>query len=245
MNFRCNQLICEAAKHVLLYYYCNYGPSLLSSYLSNNGLLILSRYPITSSDYISFNNCISYDTIIEKGCNYIKINVFPNLDINIFNSHLQSSYKQVDPECENIRKCQLYKLKQFINSKCNPKTDAVICGGDFNINSKNSNEYSLLNNILSPLTDSLKDSNDTTIKVAYNIDGTEATQISPVCNKCHPLLSQYLIEDQRLDYIYYNHNNNRLKYKTSKILPLRINRSDLDFNKISDHDAIYTEFTYK
>ena len=80
---------------------------------------------------------------------------------------------------------------------------------------------------------------------ADNIDGTESTQISPVCNKCHPLLSQYLIEDQRLDYIYYNHNNNRLKYKTSKILPLRINRSDLDFNKISDHDAIYTEFTYK
>ena len=244
LNFRCNTLITEARRHGLLYHYCNYGPAILSRYLSNNGLLILSRYPITASDCIAFNNCASYDTIIEKGCNYIKVNVFHNLAVHIFNTHLQSSYHKIDPVCENIRQLQLEQIKAFINSKCNLETDAVICGGDFNINSLNQKEYNLLNNVIAPLRDTLDGSYKTTINVPYDKNGYEDNQICTVCKKCNPLLNNISIEPQRLDYIFYNKNNNRLKYKSSKILPLKINRNDIEFLNLSDHAGICSEFTY-
>ena len=230
--------------HYLHYHYCNYGPSILSRYLSNNGLLILSRYPITSSDCVAFDKCASYDTIIEKGCNYIKVNVFPNIPIHIFNTHLQSSYKRIDPICEEVRLCQLRQLQKFIRSKCDIEKDAIICGGDFNINSKNSREYTLLNELLNPLTDTLEHSDETTIKVAYNVNGYEDNSMCTVCKKCLSNINNNLIEDQRLDYIYYNKKNSKLKYVDSKILPLGINRKDIDFTSLSDHSGLYVEFKY-
>jgi endonuclease/exonuclease/phosphatase family metal-dependent hydrolase len=244
LNFRCNTLITEARRHGLFYHYCNYGPAIFSRYLSNNGLLILSKYPITASDCIAFNNCVSYDTIIEKGCNYIRVNLFPNLDIHVFNSHLQSSYQKVDKICENIRAQQLVQIKDFIKSKCNMEKDAIICGGDFNINSFNIGEYKQLNNTLSPLIDTLLGSTESTINIPYDSQGLEDNQVCTVCKKCLPQLKHMDIEPQRLDYIYYNENHSRLKYKSSKILPLKINRPDLEFLNLSDHAALASEFSY-
>ena len=76
LNFRCNNLIEEGFKCGLRYHYYSNGPSILSRFLSNNGLLILSKYPISSSDCMPYSKCASYDTIIEKGCDYIKIDLF-------------------------------------------------------------------------------------------------------------------------------------------------------------------------
>ncbi len=244
LNFRCNHLITEASRHGLRYHYCNHGPSILSRYLSNNGLLILSRYPIESSDCVAFDQCASYDTIIEKGCNYIKVNVFPNLPVHIFNTHLQSSYQKNDRICENVRRCQLKQLEKFMKSKCDLHHDAIICGGDFNINSRNTTEYKLLNKILNPLTDILEGSDESSIRIAYDEKGNENNQICTVCKKCQVNIKNGLTEDQRLDYIFYNKNNTRLKYKHSKILPLRINRPDIDFTSLSDHSGLYAEFQY-
>jgi len=243
LNFRCNHIITEAAKQGLHYHYCNYGPSILSRYLSNNGLLILSRYPITSSDCVAFEKCASYDTIIEKGCNYIKIQDSSDYPIHIFNTHLQSSYQKVDPVCEQIRSCQLQQLQTFMKSKCNLKKDAVICGGDFNINSFNKKEYGHLMSVLEHLKDPLEKSDDFTIIVPYDKDSKEDNSFCTVCKKCLTL-DTCSLDKQRLDYIFYNHNNSKLKYKTGKILPLRINRSDIGFVSLSDHSGIYVEFTY-
>ena len=71
---------------------------MFSKHLANNALLILSRFPIISNDYISFSKYGGYDGIIEKGCNYCKIQVGINTNIHLFNTHL----------------CKLY----YINSSC-------------------------------------------------------------------------------------------------------------------------------
>ena len=52
------------------------------------------------------------------------------------------------------------------------------------------------------------------------------------------------VESQRLDYIYYNKNNSRLKYISSKVLPLKINREDIGFTHLSDHAGLCSEFSY-
>ena len=95
-----------------------------------------------------------------------------------------------------------------------------------------------------------------TIQVPYDKDGREDNQFCTVCKNCLASISlgkdgrlvtpdgPISIEDQRLDYIYYNENHHRLKYKTSKVLPLKLNRDDVDFISISDHAGVYTEFTF-
>ena len=65
-----------------------------------------------------------------------------------------------------------------------------------------------------------------------------------VCKKCLSNINNNLIEDQRLDYIYYNKKNSKLKYVDGKILPLGINRKDIDFTSLSDHSGLYVEFKY-
>lgn len=243
LNFRCNDLINNAAKQGLTYHYCSYGPSILSRYLSNNGLLILSRFPIISSDYISFHNCRSYDTIIEKGCNYIKIQGSSGFPIHIFNTHLQSSYQKIDPICGQIRQCQLKQLVEFINVKCDLEKDAVICGGDFNINSFDKLEYNYLTSVLKDFTDPFENSDQHTILVPYDLEDKEDNSFCTVCQKCLKSATCKL-DKQRLDYLFYNHKNKKIKYKTGKILPFEIKTSEVDFTNLSDHFGLYVEFTY-
>ncbi len=118
--------------------------------------------------------------------------------------------------------------------------DKLIKRADDHFNKK---EYGYLMSVLEHLKDPLEKSDEFTIQVPYDKEGKEDNSFCTVCKKCLTLDTCQL-DKQRLDYIFYNPNNSKLKYKTSKILPLNINRQDIDFVSLSDHAGIYVEFTY-
>ena len=241
-NFRCNYIINEGYKLGLQYHYYHLGPSFISKYCLSNGLLILSRFPIISTDCVSFSNSKSYDNFIEKGCIYTKIKISPYIpDVHIFNSHLQSSYNK-NIIWENIRHTQLKELNTFIKSKCDIINDIIFAGGDFNINHFDK-EYNKLSKILEPLTDiyNLDKKASHTILLPYTKQNTEDSTICMLCKQCK-LPKEYHLEKQKLDYIFYQKNNNHIKLISKNILPNYVKNTKYKFNRLSDHFAIKAEF---
>lgn len=113
--------------------------SLSSIKLLNSGLVILSKYPITSAKFYPFvnSNIMTTDYLCEKGTLIanIKIN---NKTVQIINLHLQSShYKPYDL----VAIKQFSEIKKYIDYKKN-----YIIGGDFNVDQ---DDFTNLTNIKS------------------------------------------------------------------------------------------------
>jgi endonuclease/exonuclease/phosphatase family metal-dependent hydrolase len=107
-----------------------------------NGLVILSKYPITSYKSIHFKNYNSwtYDSLINKGFIVANINI-DGTDICLINTHLQSAdYERYD----KIVILQMKEIFNYINARPNMK---YIIGGDFNIDIKDINKIYTNNNI--------------------------------------------------------------------------------------------------
>jgi len=240
-NFRCSDIIREAIYQGLPYHVCTYGPSVLSRQVSNNGLLILSRYPIIEKGSLSYNESATYDSVIEKGAIYAKIMIQPNIFIYVINTHLQSSYLRTDINAMKIREKQLIQLESWISEK---KMDNLICGGDFNIDS-HSSELHILQKYMNNMNDSICGSinNDFTIEVPYNLDNKEETSICTVCHKCnHNIKPNITLNKQRVDYLFYSPS---FQVLDRRILPMNISNPEFPFTRLSDHKAVYTHFIIK
>ena len=94
------------------------GGSLLK--LVDSGLSVFSKFYIEFVDFVRFNNLTSVDRLSDKGFLVFKIN-----DIYIVNTHLQSTYRNVDP---HIAKNQLSNIINYCD-----QFDRVLICGDFNI----------------------------------------------------------------------------------------------------------------
>ena len=240
-NFRCSDIIREAVYQGLPYHVCTYGPSVLSRQFSNNGLLILSRYPIIKKNSISYTESSTYDSVIEKGAIYAKIMIQPTKFINVINTHLQSSYSKTDLNAMKIREKQLIQLTSWIHEQ-NIKQN-LICGGDFNIDSYSS-EINILKKHIHNMIDSLETStqNDFTIEVPYKNDN-EKTSFCTVCHKCKKSVDPDIsFEKQRVDYLFYTPSSFEVLDK--RILPMHISDPTFPFYQLSDHKALYTHFNF-
>lgn len=240
MNFRSDLIIKNAKKYGLEYSYYSLGPTFLSQYCLSNGLLVISRYPIIETDSIGFTQSSSYDNFIEKGCIYTKVKINDiHQPIHIFNTHLQSSYDKT-PKWEQIRSKQLIELKEFLSKKCNLSKDSVIIGGDFNIDFK-TKEGDILIETLKPLKDTFKSGDiNNTITIPYDENYIEDTRCCLICKKCK-VPNNYILENQRLDYIFYSSRSN-FKLKKYQILPYYTKSKKLLYKKLSDHNAVSTVF---
>lgn len=52
----------------------------------DGGLLVLSRYPILDAEFVPFRISGLLDTLIDKGCMYVKININGSI-INVIELH--------------------------------------------------------------------------------------------------------------------------------------------------------------
>jgi len=66
-------------------------PSLFSSYVTDGGLLILSRFPILEVEFRPFDYGVLADAISYKGVLYAKIEVDGRL-LHLFTTHTQATY---------------------------------------------------------------------------------------------------------------------------------------------------------
>ena len=141
-NDRKHKMIREGAKVGLKYYLSTKAPSFFSKYITDSGLLILSRYEIVENDSYNYYINISGDAPSSKGILYAKIKINDKY-LFLFNTHTQASY--YDESSKNInstiqvRTAQTEELINYVYNKLLniPKEQVnkgcVLIVGDFNI----------------------------------------------------------------------------------------------------------------
>ena len=141
-NDRKHRMIREGAKEGLKYYVSSKAPSFFSKYISDSGLLILSRYEIVEKDCYDYFLNVSGDSVSNKGVLYAKIKI-NNRYLILFNIHLQSTY--FDESLSNInctvqvRTKQTEELVNYVYNKLltipqnEVQNGCVLIVGDFNI----------------------------------------------------------------------------------------------------------------
>ena len=126
----------------LKYYASPRVPSFFSKYLTDSGLLILSRYKIIENEFYEYFINVSGDAPSNKGILYTKIKINNNY-LFLFNTHLQSTYydesqKKIDCTIQ-VRAAQTEELINYIYNKLliiprnEIKNGCMIIAGDFNI----------------------------------------------------------------------------------------------------------------
>jgi sphingomyelin phosphodiesterase len=96
----------------------------------DGGVIIVSKYPIEAEDQRLFGSlCKGDDCLADKGVLYARIKK------QGYRYHLFASHTQADPSPEDaaIRRRQFNIIKTFIDSKQIPANEAVIIGGDLNV----------------------------------------------------------------------------------------------------------------
>lgn len=105
----------------------------------NNGLWILSKYPITDHEFHKFNIGSGFDYFAQKGILFADINLFGKI-IQVFNTHLNSG------DCQPTRDVQYDEMKEFIDKFKN--NNIQIIAGDFNTKkSEKTNYFKMLRSI--------------------------------------------------------------------------------------------------
>lgn len=118
--------------------------------LVDGGLSIVSRYPITDSDFQVYSAFVgrSIDAIVAKGVLYALINIVEtdgeasfNTHVHVFTTHLQASGGRRGSPWQTVRELQLHQLEKFIQSKVSGERRGkfpIILAGDFNIDGRTS-----------------------------------------------------------------------------------------------------------
>jgi len=96
----------------------------------DSGVVILSRYPIVNvADYI-YPDCSGTDCMADKGIIYAEI-IKHGKAYHIANTHTASFDTD---EARALRQVQFQQMRNLVNAQQAPAFDAVLFGGDFNVN---------------------------------------------------------------------------------------------------------------
>jgi endonuclease/exonuclease/phosphatase family metal-dependent hydrolase len=142
MNNRKDIIIRAATKNGFFYYVEDKEPGFFSKYISDGGLLIISRFPIVKYSLHPFKYGVISDAIAQKAVIYAKILV-GNSFVHIFNTHTQASYNNEIYDLFLIsyqtRMDQLKQAAEFIkdvmDKEYSKESDIALFCGDLNVDS--------------------------------------------------------------------------------------------------------------
>ena len=110
-------------------YYAQPPTSLKYCVGEHTGLLVISKYPIVYQDHLKYEQLNFTCNMTNKGLQYIKI-IRNNLEYNIINTHLQSSFNKCGLMYQNTSENQLNQILNYINEK---NIEKCIILGDLNL----------------------------------------------------------------------------------------------------------------
>lgn len=96
----------------------------------NGGVAIVSRYPITQADYFVYPDCTGTDCFADKGFVYAEM-LKAGEAYHLMATHAASFDTDA---ARQLRQVQFTQMRQFIESRQVPAFEAVLYGGDFNVN---------------------------------------------------------------------------------------------------------------
>ena len=110
-------------------YYAQPPTSLKYCVGEHTGLLVISKYPIVYQDYLKYEQLNFTCNMTNKGLQHIKI-IRNNLQYNIINTHLQSSFNKCGLMYQNTSENQLNQILNYINEN---NIQKCIILGDLNL----------------------------------------------------------------------------------------------------------------
>jgi len=140
LNKRKHKLIRCAAKAGFLFYTDAVSPSFFTSFVVDGGLLVLSRFPILSSEFKPYPYGIFSDALSQKGALYAKIQIKDEI-LHLYSTHTQASYIGSNQKFSVLTRAdQFSMLREFIQTTLKKNAykggEMVLCGGDFNVDSR-------------------------------------------------------------------------------------------------------------
>lgn len=110
------------------------GPCSNSPFVIRGGVVIVSKYPIVRQEAQVFSHSLkgSWDYYANKGFAYVEI-VKNGEPFHLIATHLQATHDDDTQAEHQVRLGQLGEIKQFIDAKQIPSSEAVIVGGDMNV----------------------------------------------------------------------------------------------------------------
>jgi len=196
----------------------------------DGGVIIVSRWPLVTQDQRLYGSVSSgSDGMADKGVMYACINKMGR-KYHIFGSHTQANK---DAAARAARKRQLEIIKSFVDSKKIPATEAVVIGGDLNVDKTGSPaEYQQMLTILDA------------IPPLY-LGNLKATW-DPTINKCADAGTP-----EYLDFVFASKNHLKPLIVTNEVRPLRSweEWKALPTDKarwdLSDHFPVYGRLHFK
>jgi len=197
----------------------------LPNLLEDGGIMIVSRWPIEYSRQMTWNDCNTPDCLANKGVMYARINKLGK-KYHLFSTHQQAFNGNDDIAVRNL---QMQQFSAFIDAQNIPLDEAVIFGGDMNVD-KHTNKLNEYNNMLS----------------IFN--ASEPTYIGHV-NSWDKYANHYIglgsEEPEYLDYVLAD-DDYLIPYEQSNtVWVLRSNHNDMwNIHDLSDHFGIHGRFVY-
>ena len=188
----------------------------------DGGVFVASRFPILSSAQMVYDDCNGTDCLAAKGVMYVKINKLGR-HYHLFGTHTQAWNSAADVA---TRILQFKELYQFIQSQNIPSNEAVLVGGDLNVDK-------ILNNLgeYDGLLDSLQLKEPLYTGHPYTYDGDISYYASPGYEFLDYIMAsnEYLVPDS----------------SSNRVIILRSIADNL-FNTfdLSDHLAVQGRFVY-
>jgi endonuclease/exonuclease/phosphatase family metal-dependent hydrolase len=196
--------------------------------MMDNGLLILSKFPITEHETVVYKDYIYVDQMASKGFQYAKIQISGTKYLQVINTHLQADYSPLDTKAEKIKYKQLAQLKSFIDKKSN---GPMIIGGDFNCNSMYRDKYLTPHlNIPSQL-----------YKDMLDILGlSQKSDLLKTLNGVRPATNHDKDLPQSIDYLFFKDNETWLLPEKASVKEFTAKHPCLRY--LSDHFGVEAEF---
>lgn len=247
------------------YHVCGHGPDsrVWRGKLIDGGCLILSKFPPIAMNKHIFNATCNVDALASKGVIHALLKISDNHNVDVFCTHLQSSYKYVSSEkTRKIQQLQLEELHDFVVDCVNDRSIAIIAG-DFNIDSIQNDitrEYDNMIDIMKGLyfdevrdllVESLNKHPETTVGYKWNKKtGKEIVDCTYLIDNMGYNPAKEFVRGCRLDYVLvletweadeklYNNNTRVEKFYMSDLRE----SNDIDF--LSDHFGIVSEIILK
>lgn len=112
------------------YPYQTYVPAGENWNVFDSGIFIVSRYPITDVTHFIYPDCAGTDCGGQKGVLYAEI-IKNGSAYHVTNTHAASFDTQ---EARLLRQVQFQQIRQLVDSLTIPASEAVMMGGDLNVN---------------------------------------------------------------------------------------------------------------
>ena len=197
----------------------------LPNILEDGGIMIVSRWPIEVEQQMIWNDCNTPDCLANKGVMYARINKLGR-KYHLFSTHQQAFNGNDDVAVRNL---QMQQFNAFIDAQNIPADEAVIFGGDMNVD-MHTNKLGEYDNMLSIFNSSAP----TYIGHSYSWDKYTNHYIDGGAEA--PEYLDYVLADN--DYL-------APITQSNEVWIMRSNHNDMwNIHDLSDHHAILGRFTY-